>query len=81
MTDADDTQGRKAAAAHDWTALRGVIEAGGAQRYHQANEAKGKLFARERIARLVDAGSCGAGTLEKIIRIIGRPYDTVVPMI
>jgi len=126
VTEADDTQGRKAAAAHDWTALRGVIEAGGSQRYHEANAAKGKLFARERIARLVDidsfvedgqfanalaaglpadgvvtgtatlagrqiclmandstvkAGSWGARTVEKIIRIIERAYATGVPMI
>src|SRR6478609_11321368 len=126
VTEADDNQGKKAAAAHDWTALRGVIEAGGAQRYHEANEAKGKLFARERIARLVDAesfvedgqfanalaaglpadgvvtgtarlagrqiclmandstvkaGSWGARTVEKIIRIIERAYATGVPMI
>ena len=31
--------------------------AGGAERYHAANAAKGKLFARERIALLVDEGS------------------------
>ena len=31
--------------------------AGGAEKYHAANAAKGKLFARDRIAQLVDAGS------------------------
>ena len=36
--------------------LRETIERGGAPRYHQANAAKGKLFARDRIARLVDEG-------------------------
>src|SRR5215813_2761533 len=100
--------------------------AGGAQRYHAANAARGKLFARERIARLVDAdsfvedgrfanvladglpadgvitgtatvdgrpvclmandstvkaGSWGARTVEKIVRIIERAYTTSVPMI
>ena len=100
--------------------------AGGAERYHAANAAKGKLFARERIALLVDdgsfvedglyansladglpadgvitgnaridgrpvcvmandstvkAGSWGARTVEKIIRIIERAYDTGVPMV
>ncbi|HLT11601.1 MAG TPA: acyl-CoA carboxylase subunit beta [Micromonosporaceae bacterium] len=100
--------------------------AGGAERYHQANAAKGKLFARERIARLVDegsfvedglyanaladglpadgvitgsatidgrpvclmandstvkAGSWGARTVEKIIRIIERAYNSGVPMV
>lgn len=33
------------------------VEKGGAPRYHERNSAQGKLFARERIARLVDAGS------------------------
>jgi acetyl-CoA carboxylase carboxyltransferase component len=33
------------------------IEQGGAARYHQKNAELGKLFARERIARLVDGGS------------------------
>jgi methylmalonyl-CoA decarboxylase subunit alpha len=100
--------------------------AGGAERYHAANTAKGKLFARERIALLVDdgsfvedglyansvadglpadgvitgnariagrdvcvmandstvkAGSWGARTVEKIIRIIERAYAYGVPMI
>jgi acetyl-CoA carboxylase carboxyltransferase component len=100
--------------------------AGGAAKYHDANAARGKLFARERVALLVDegsfaedglyanaladglpadgvvtgiarvdgrpvclmandstvkAGSWGARTVEKIIRIIERAYDTGVPMI
>ncbi|MCL2449912.1 MAG: acyl-CoA carboxylase subunit beta, partial [Polyangiaceae bacterium] len=33
------------------------IEKGGAAKYHQKNAEAGKLFARERIARLIDAGS------------------------
>jgi acetyl-CoA carboxylase carboxyltransferase component len=102
------------------------ILAGGAERYHAANAAKGKLFARERIALLLDegsfvedglfannlaeglpadgvitgigriggrdvclmandstvkAGSWGARTVEKIIRIIERAYANAVPMI
>jgi acetyl-CoA carboxylase carboxyltransferase component len=106
--------------------LRARIEQGGAARYHEAAAAKGKLFARERIARLVDegsltedgryanaldpslpadgvitgtatiggrpvalmandstvkAGSWGARTVEKIIRIIEKAYKTGVPMI
>ncbi|MCM4081781.1 acyl-CoA carboxylase subunit beta [Paractinoplanes hotanensis] len=100
--------------------------AGGAERYHTANAAKGKLFARERIALLVDegtfvedglyansladglpadgvitgiarvdgrevclmandstvkAGSWGARTVEKIIRVIERAVQYGVPMI
>lgn len=106
--------------------LRETIEKGGGQKYHEANSAKGKLFARERINLLVDkgsfsedgmfanvlagdlpadgvvtgtafidgrpvclmandstvkAGSWGARTVEKIIRIIERAYDTGVPMV
>jgi len=37
--------------------LRAAVERGGPARYHEANAARGKLFARERIARLVDVGS------------------------
>src|SRR5271166_4134900 len=33
------------------------VEKGGAAKYHQKNAAQGKLFARERIARLIDAGT------------------------
>ena len=102
------------------------IRAGGAEKYHAANAARGKLFARERVDRLVDAGSfvedgryanaladglpadgvvtgtatidgrqvClmandstvkagswGARTVEKIIRIIERAYDAGLPMV
>jgi len=38
-------------------ALRDKILAGGAAKYHDANAAKGKLFARERVRLLVDEGS------------------------
>jgi acetyl-CoA carboxylase carboxyltransferase component len=106
--------------------LRKRVRAGGAEKYHAGNAARGKLFARERIASLVDegsfvedgvfanalaeglpadgvvtgaatiegrpvclmandstvkAGSWGARTVEKIIRIIERAYDTGVPMV
>ncbi|MEV6634437.1 acyl-CoA carboxylase subunit beta [Actinoplanes sp. NPDC051470] len=102
------------------------VEAGGAERYHAANAAKGKLFARERIRLLTDegsfvedglyanslaeglpadgvitgtakidgrpvgvmandstvkAGSWGARTVEKIIRVIERAYADGVPMV
>ena len=107
-------------------ALADQIRAGGAARYHAANAAKGKLFARDRIDLLIDegsfvedglyanaladglpadgvitglatvagrrvclmandstvkAGSWGARTVEKIIRIIERAYATGVPMV
>jgi len=100
--------------------------AGGAAKYHEANAAKGKLFARDRIAALVDpgsfvedglfanaladglpadgvvtgsaridgrpvrlmandstvkAGSWGARTVEKIIRVIEAAYTEGVPMV
>ncbi|MDQ1696137.1 MAG: methylmalonyl-CoA decarboxylase subunit alpha [Frankiaceae bacterium] len=37
--------------------LRERVLAGGAEKYHEANAAKGKLFARERIRLLTDEGS------------------------
>ena len=106
--------------------LRKRVQAGGAEKYHAANTAKGKLFARERVALLIDAGSftedgmyanvqadalpadgvitgsatidgrpvClmandstvkagswGARTVEKIIRIIEKAYASGVPMV
>src|SRR3954465_4654841 len=106
--------------------VRKRVMAGGAERYHAANASKGKLFARERVALLVDdgsfvedglyansladglpadgvitgtaridnrdvcvmandstvkAGSWGARTVEKIIRIIERAYASGVPMV
>jgi methylmalonyl-CoA decarboxylase subunit alpha len=106
--------------------LRARVERGGAPRYHEAAAKAGKLFARDRIAALLDpgsftedgryanvaadalpadgvvtgtgtidgrpvalmandstvkAGSWGARTVEKIIRIIERAYQTGLPMI
>src|SRR5690348_14992598 len=102
------------------------VRAGGAEKYHAANHARGKLFARERVALLLDegsfvedgmfanvqaeglpadgvitgsgtvdgrpvclmandstvkAGSWGARTVEKIIRIIETAYRLGVPMV
>ncbi len=106
--------------------LRKRAAAGGAEKYHAANAAKGKLFARERVALLVDegsfvedgmyanaladglpadgvvtgtatvdgrpvclmandstvkAGSWGARTVEKIIRVIEKAYAAGLPMV
>jgi acetyl-CoA carboxylase carboxyltransferase component len=106
--------------------LRERVERGGAEKYHEANAGKGKLFARERVRLLVDegsfvedgafanvaagdlpadgvvtgtatvdgrpvclmandstvkAGSWGARTVEKIIRVIETAYRTGVPMV
>jgi acetyl-CoA carboxylase carboxyltransferase component len=113
-------------APHDLSRLRDGIERGGAAKYHQANAARGKLFARERVNRLLDrgsfvedgqfanalagdlpadgvvtgtgtldgrtvclmandstvkAGSWGAHTVEKIVRVIELAYRIGVPMI
>ncbi len=107
-------------------ALRADISRGGAPKYHEAAARAAKLFARERIALLIDegsltedgvfanaladglpadgvitgtaavdgrpvalmandstvkAGSWGARTVEKIIRIIERAYGSGLPMI
>ena len=106
--------------------LREQIERGGAPKYHETAAARGKMFARDRIALLVDegslaedgryanaaagdlpadgvvtgtatidgrpvalmandstvkAGSWGARTVEKVIRIIERAYANGIPMI
>jgi acetyl-CoA carboxylase carboxyltransferase component len=110
----------------DLAEVRSRIEKGGAARYHEAGAARGKLFARDRIALLTDegsftedgafanvladglpadgvitgtatvgqrpvalmandstvkAGSWGARTVEKIIRIIEKAYTAGIPMI
>ena len=110
----------------DLPEIRARIERGGAPRYHETAAARGKLFARDRIALLADkgsftedgryanalaadlpadgvitgtatvggrpvalmandstvkAGSWGARTVEKIIRIIEKAYSSGVPMV
>ena len=124
---AQDQGGEQAQAAHpELAGLRAAVERGGAAKYHAAAAAAGKLFARDRIAALVDvgsftedgryanvaaeglpadgvvtgtglvdgrpvalmandstvkAGSWGARTVEKIIRIIEKAYTAGLPMI
>jgi len=120
-----DTQ-RPVAGHPELAGLRARIERGGAPRYHEAAARAGKLFARDRIAALLDAGSFtedgryanaaadglpadgvvtgtgtidgrpvalmandstvkagswGARTVEKIIRIIEQAYRAGLPMI
>jgi len=58
--------------------LRKRAQAGGAERYHSANAAKGKLFARERIALLVDEGSFIEDGLYANAMADGLPADGVV---
>jgi methylmalonyl-CoA decarboxylase subunit alpha len=121
-----DSAGAEQPAHADLPAVRAKISGGGAARYHEAAAASGKMFARERIALLVDsgsftedgvfanaladglpadgvvtgtatiggrpvalmandstvkAGSWGARTVEKIIRIIEKAYAAGLPMI
>jgi methylmalonyl-CoA decarboxylase subunit alpha len=58
--------------------LRATVEKGGAPRYHEANAAKGKLFARERIALLVDGGSFVEDGLFANVLAGDLPADGVV---
>ena len=54
------------------------IAAGGAEQYHAANAAKGKLFARERVARLVDKGSFVEDGMFANALADGLPADGVI---
>ena len=54
------------------------IERGGAPRYHEAAAAKGKLFARERISLLVDAGSLTEDGRYANALADGLPADGVI---
>ncbi len=54
------------------------VQAGGAERYHAANAAKGKLFARERIALLVDEGSFVEDGRYANVLADGLPADGVI---
>jgi acetyl-CoA carboxylase carboxyltransferase component len=54
------------------------VLAGGAKRYHEANAARGKLFARDRIAELVDLGSFVEDGLYANVLADGLPADGVI---
>ncbi|HKS99561.1 MAG TPA: acyl-CoA carboxylase subunit beta [Rugosimonospora sp.] len=58
--------------------LRKRVQAGGAARYHEANAARGKLFARERIRLLVDEGSFVEDGGYANVLAEGLPADGVV---
>jgi methylmalonyl-CoA decarboxylase subunit alpha len=58
--------------------LRKRVLTGGAERYHEVNAAKGKLFARERIARLVDEGSFVEDGIFANVLADGLPADGVI---
>src|SRR5688572_20961456 len=54
------------------------VRAGGSEKYHEKNAAEGKLFARERLARLLDADSFVEDGLLANSRAEGLPADGVV---
>jgi acetyl-CoA carboxylase carboxyltransferase component len=58
--------------------VRKRVLAGGAERYHAANAARGKLFARERIALLVDEGSFVEDGMYANALADGLPADGVI---
>ncbi len=62
----------------DLTTLSQQVKSGGAQKYHAANARRGKLFARDRIDRLVDPGSFCEDGLYANVKADGLPADGVV---
>jgi acetyl-CoA carboxylase carboxyltransferase component len=62
----------------DVAALRDRVEQGGAARYHEAAAASGKLFARDRIALLADAGSFTEDGRFANVLADGLPADGVI---
>src|SRR5438046_3838530 len=62
----------------DFPKLRETIERGGATRYHEAAAARGKMFARERIAFIVDEGSFTEDGRYANAMADGLPADGVV---
>ncbi len=54
------------------------VEKGGAPKYHQKNAETGKLFARERITRLVDVGSFVEDAALANVNEIDLPADGVI---
>ena len=62
----------------DFEKLRETIERGGAARYHESAAARGKLFARERIALLTDEGSFTEDARYANALADGLPADGVI---
>ena len=58
--------------------VRARIEKGGAPRYHESAAAQGKLFARDRIALLVDDGSFTEDGAFANVLADGLPADGVI---
>ena len=62
----------------DLAELRARVEQGGARKYHEAAAAAGKLFARERIALLIDEGSFTEDGRYANVLADGLPADGVI---
>jgi acetyl-CoA carboxylase carboxyltransferase component len=74
-----DGHGSEETPAHPPVAqLRERVHGGGAQKYHDANAAKGKLFARERVRLLVDDGSFVEDGAFANVLAPGLPADGVI---
>jgi methylmalonyl-CoA decarboxylase subunit alpha len=58
--------------------LSELVQAGGSQKYHEKNAAEGKLFARERLALLLDPGSLVEDAQLAHCQAEGLPADGVV---
>ena len=58
--------------------LMAQVRAGGSEKYHEKNAAEGKLFARERLARLLDPGSFVEDAALANSQAEGLPADGVV---
>lgn len=64
-----------------WEEITSEIESGGAQKYHEANEQKGKMFVRERLARLFDEGKYKEDGKFANCQSEGLPADGVITAI
>ena len=64
-----------------WEEITSDIESGGAQKYHDANEQKGKMFVRERLAKLFDEGKYKEDGKFANSQAEGLPADGVVTAI
>ncbi|MFD1640046.1 acyl-CoA carboxylase subunit beta [Evansella tamaricis] len=64
-----------------WEEIKGKIESGGAEKYHEANEKKGKLFVRDRLGRLFDHGEWKEDGKFANCYAEGLPADGVVTAI
>jgi acetyl-CoA carboxylase carboxyltransferase component len=62
----------------DVGALRERIERGGAAKYHESAAASGKMFARDRIALIADAGSFTEDGRFANVLADGLPADGVI---